>query len=85
MAVELWTIALDTVHHAVSYGTEWLQVQMTGLPHLSSDGITLAQQFNQDVFADIRKGVNHFVQTGQVWALLIGFVLGYLFKSATSY
>ncbi|WP_448561693.1 hypothetical protein [Trichothermofontia sp.] len=85
MAVELLMIDLDTVHHAVSYGTEWLQVQTGGLHHLASDGAILAQQFNQDVFADIRKGFNHFVQTGQVWALLIGFVLGYLFKSATSY
>ncbi|WP_448574378.1 hypothetical protein [Trichothermofontia sp.] len=92
MAVELLAIDLGTVHHTLTHSADLLQA---GLPAAGShalipDVITshaslLAQQFNQDVFADIRKGFNHFVQTGQVWAMLIGFVLGYLFKSATSY
>jgi len=87
MAVELFAIDLGTVHHTLTHSTDLLQ---TGLPEawshsLGTHGSLLAQQFNQDVFADIRKGVNHFVQSGQVWAMLIGFVLGYLFKSATSY
>ena len=28
---------------------------------------------------------NNFVKTGQVWAMLIGMVIGYMFKSLTSY
>jgi hypothetical protein len=43
------------------------------------------QQFNQDVTKDIAGGWNNFVRTGQVWALIIGIVLGYLFKSVTSF
>ena len=28
---------------------------------------------------------NHFVKTGQIWAFLIGVVLGYLFRGFTSF
>ncbi len=45
----------------------------------------LAEQFNQDILGDIQKAFNHFVQSGQVWALLIGIVLGYMFRALTSY
>lgn len=92
MAVELLAIDLSTVHQSLAHSADLLQA---GLPAadfhplvpdvLTSPASLLAQQFNQDVFADIRKGINHFIQTGQVWALLIGFILGYLFKTATSY
>ncbi len=44
-----------------------------------------AQQFNQDVTKDLAGGWNNFIKTGQVWALLIGVILGYLFKSITSF
>ena len=44
-----------------------------------------AQQFNQDVTKDLAGGWNNFVKTGQIWALLIGITLGYLFKSITSF
>lgn len=53
--------------------------------HLSHDSTVLAQQLNEDVFADFRKAVDHFIKSGQVWALLVGVVLGYLFRSLTSY
>lgn len=38
-----------------------------------------------DVVGNAQVAFNHFVQTGQVWALLIGLVLGYMFRSMTSY
>lgn len=41
-------------------------------------------QFKQDVVGDMTKGWNNFVKTGQIWALLIGLTLGYLFRSVTS-
>jgi hypothetical protein len=41
-------------------------------------------QFKQDVVGDMSKGWNNFVKTGQIWALLIGLTLGYLFRSVTS-
>ncbi len=44
----------------------------------------VAQVFRQDVLGDIRKGWNNFVESGQIWALLIGIVAGYMLKSITS-
>ena len=45
----------------------------------------IAQQFDQDVIGDLGNAFNTFVQSGQVWALLIGFILGYLLRSVTTY
>ncbi|MEH2280320.1 MAG: hypothetical protein V7K90_03090 [Nostoc sp.] len=38
-----------------------------------------------DVMGQIQKGWSHFIQTGQVWALLIGLVIGYIIRNLTSY
>ena len=38
-----------------------------------------------DILEQMRLGWNHFVITGQVWALFIGVVVGYLFKSLSSF
>jgi hypothetical protein len=45
----------------------------------------LAQQFDTDVFAGFRRTMNNFVKSGQIWAMLIGFVLGYLLRGVTTY
>jgi hypothetical protein len=50
--------------------------------HINMD--LLAQQFNQDVMGDLGKGWNNFVKSGQIWALMIGAVVGYLFRSITN-
>ncbi len=38
-----------------------------------------------DLLGQIQGAWNHFVKTGQIWALFIGVVLGYMFKTLTSY
>jgi hypothetical protein len=38
-----------------------------------------------DVLAQMQDAFNNFIESGQVWALLIGFVLGYIFRSFTAY
>jgi hypothetical protein len=38
-----------------------------------------------DVLGQMQNAWNNFVKTGQVWAMLIGMVIGYMFKSLTSY
>ncbi len=54
--------------------------------HLPSDWLVLAQQFKEpDISGDVGKAFNHFVKTGQIWAFLIGIVLGYMVKTFTSY
>jgi hypothetical protein len=61
----------DAIHHSV---------------HISpADWSLIAQQFDQDVFADFRNFFNNFIESGQVWALLIGLIVGYLIRSLTSY
>ena len=38
-----------------------------------------------DLAGSVQQAWNSFVQSGQVWAIIIGFVLGYLFRSFTAY
>jgi hypothetical protein len=38
-----------------------------------------------DVLGQMQAAWNNFVKTGQVWAMLIGIIVGYMFKSLTSY
>lgn len=38
-----------------------------------------------DVLGQMQAAFNNFIESGQVWALLIGLVLGYLFRSFTAY
>lgn len=66
---------------SVFSGSVYLPVSQT----VATDGIVVAQQFDQDIMADMGKSFGHFVESGQIWAMLIGFVLGYIFKSVTSY
>ena len=42
-------------------------------------------QFDTDTGKQFRKAWNHFVKTGQVWALMFGVVLGYLIKQFTTF
>lgn len=51
----------------------------------SLDWSLLAQQFDTDVFKGTRTILNNFVKSGQLWAFLIGIVVGYIFRSVTSY
>jgi len=40
---------------------------------------------NQDVMLQMKNTWNHFVLTGQCWALLIGLVIGYLLRTFTKF
>lgn len=44
----------------------------------------LAQQFDQDILGDLNNAFSTFIDSGQVWALLVGFVLGYLIRGITA-
>lgn len=64
----------------ITHWTDTVQVLHWHLP------LDLAQQFKQtDLAGDVGKAWNHFIKTGQVWAFVIGLILGYLFRSFTSY
>lgn len=45
----------------------------------------LLAQFQNRVFSSFSAALDNFVQSGQVWAFLVGLVLGYLVRSFTSY
>lgn len=47
--------------------------------------MVLAQQFDQDILGDMGKLWNTFIESGQVWALLIGIGVGYFIRSLTAY
>ena len=45
-----------------------------------------AQNLNNiDILADINEAWNNFVETGQVWAFVIGIFFGYIFASFTRF
>lgn len=58
---------------------------LEALNHGATQSMILAQQFDQDILGDIGAAWGRFVDSGQIWAMLIGFVIGYIFKSLTSY
>lgn len=46
----------------------------------------LAQMVEDPKILDqMQAAFNNFIETGQVWALLIGLALGYIFRSLTAY
>ncbi|NJL45820.1 MAG: hypothetical protein HC922_09065 [Leptolyngbyaceae cyanobacterium SM2_3_12] len=47
--------------------------------------MVLAQQFDQDILGDIVNAWNNFIQSGQVWALIIGIALGYFIRNLTAF
>jgi len=54
--------------------------------HLPTSAIVVAQQITDpNIVGQMQKAWNHFIQTGQVWALLIGLVIGYMIKGLTTF
>ncbi|MGB3651673.1 MAG: hypothetical protein WBA41_10730 [Rivularia sp. (in: cyanobacteria)] len=72
-AISLWTTILlsNTVNATSKIPVNWT---------------ILAQNVTDpDLLGQVQKSFNNFVETGQVWALLIGLVVGYLIRNLTSY
>ncbi|NEP09204.1 MAG: hypothetical protein F6J92_22530 [Symploca sp. SIO1A3] len=54
--------------------------------HLNLDWLVLAQTIEDpDLLGQIQDTWNNFVKSGQIWALLIGIVIGYFFRNFTSF
>ncbi|YAF93880.1 MAG: hypothetical protein AB3A66_14720 [Nodularia sp. CChRGM 3473] len=54
--------------------------------HVPVNLTMLAQHITDpDLMGQIQQSWNNFVQTGQVWALLIGLIVGYILRNLTSY
>lgn len=69
-----------------SLGQTWM-ASSEGSPHslALSPAPVMAKQFNQDILGDISHAWKHFVDSGQVWALVIGIVVGYMVRNLTAY
>ena len=46
----------------------------------------LAQNISDpDLLGNFQKAFNHFIESGQVWALLIGLIIGYMLRGLSTY
>jgi hypothetical protein len=59
-------------------------LSFNGFNHSLLTGNIWIAQIKDDLFNNVGQSWSNFIQSGQVWALIIGFVLGYLFRSITS-
>ena len=66
--VSLWSDPSSLFHHP------WIEVS-----HLFAQKIE-----DPDIIGKFQKSWKNFIESGQVWALGIGFVLGYIFRTFTS-
>lgn len=54
--------------------------------HWHQVGTLLAQKVEDpNILGKMQSSFQNFIESGQVWALGIGFVLGYLFRNFTAY
>jgi muramidase (phage lysozyme) len=58
---------------------------LVGNLHVHLDFLAYSNIKDPDILAQMQGAWNHFVKTGQVWAMLVGVIIGYMFKSLTSY
>ncbi len=68
---------VDCLPHLVSALTHLNAFDGQLLLHLLAD----TPQVTADLGADVQKAWNHFIECGQVWALLAGLVVGWVVKS----
>ena len=53
--------------------------------HLYLRQIVLAQQTDADLVENFKDAVNNFIESGQVYAFILGIILGYLVRKFTTY
>lgn len=81
-------IAIDLIQDATTWFTgvtHWVDISQGLHWHLPFDLAQATRKIEVDLFGDIQRSFNNFVKTGQIWALLVGFIMGYIVRSFTSY
>lgn len=72
------TFPLDWIANSSSHGSSIF------LTHWPDQIFFFAQAVRDvDILGDFANAWNNFIKTGQVWALIIGFVLGWAFRGFT--
>jgi hypothetical protein len=65
--------------------TQWSAILDSSHSHAGLLAQVLAEQFDTDVFRGFREWGSNFIESGQIWALIVGIVLGYLLRGFTTY
>lgn len=67
--------------------TAWLSSLSLSGNLVSANWTTMLAQHIDDpnLLGKVQSSFDHFVQSGQVWALLVGVILGYIIRGLTSY
>lgn len=73
------TTWLTSTIHSQNTSSEFLW-QLLNSSTLVAQTIT-----DPDLMGQMQKVFHNFIATGQVWALLVGFVVGYMLRGMTSY
>ncbi|HAZ48289.1 MAG TPA: hypothetical protein DDW76_16560 [Cyanobacteria bacterium UBA11369] len=76
-AITATWLSFQAVYH------EWMLAFIAKIPFTWIDIFLQVKQ--TDLGGDVQRAWNHFVKTGQLWAMIIGFLLGYMIKSFTSF
>lgn len=68
-------------------GSQYWQINLDFYHHFLLPFVTVLAQVieDPDIIGQMQAAWNNFIESGQVWAFLIGIFFGYLFKSLTSY
>jgi hypothetical protein len=75
-AISTWLVTL----------THWSDSIPVLLAKIPFSWIVIAQNVSDpDLGGRVQRAWDTFVKTGQIWAMLIGFILGYMIKGFTSF
>ncbi len=76
-------LALELINFPIQQENYFLAYQN---PSQTQTQILISQKIEDiDILADMRKAWDNFIDSGQVWALLIGLSIGYMFRGFTSF
>lgn len=74
--ITAWLPSITQVHDSVSQLQWMLPINSTVVAQTITDA---------DFLGNVQKAFNNFIQSGQVWALLIGLIIGYVIRGLTTY
>ncbi|WP_446357697.1 hypothetical protein [Coleofasciculus sp. G2-EDA-02] len=74
MEVQALASVVNSFHPLIDLISPWL-----------TDGLVLAQVADPDVLGQMQDAFNNFIESGQVWAFLIGLIIGYIFRGMSSF
>ena len=73
------TIPELTTHFASAI--DWHSGPLDLFDHATFSGPVLAQAVKSTLWSDVQSAWNNFVDSGQIWAMGLGILLGYWFRS----